>query len=102
MLSRQRRRALEIVGPRNRELDKLPAGQQVMLKLTLPEAMAVFLSARLVGRFMDRNDPHLASAFTKLERAVGNRALAAAIGRDIHDPYELYRRQQDQSRGQRR
>ncbi|NKT14416.1 DUF1338 family protein [Rhodococcus hoagii] len=29
-------------------------------------------------------------------------SLAAAIGRDIHDPYELYRRQQDQSRGQRR
>lgn len=29
-------------------------------------------------------------------------SLAAAIGRDIHDPYELYRRQQEQSRGQRR
>lgn len=26
-------------------------------------------------------------------------SLAAAIGRDIHDPYELYRRQQEQSRG---
>jgi proteasome accessory factor B len=55
------------------------------LKLTLPEAMAVFLSARLVGRFMDRNDPHLASAFTKLERAVGNRALAAAIERSVRE-----------------
>lgn len=40
------------------------------LRLTLPEAMAVFLSARLVTRFMDRNDPHLTSAFTKLEKAV--------------------------------
>ncbi len=39
----------------------------------------MFLSARLVGRFMDRNDPTLASAFTKLERAVPNKALAAAI-----------------------
>jgi predicted DNA-binding transcriptional regulator YafY len=55
------------------------------LKLSLAEAMAVFLSARLVGRFMDRNDPHLASAFTKLERAVPNKALAAAIERTVQE-----------------
>jgi len=50
------------------------------LKLTLAEAMAMFLSARLVGRYMTRNDHHLASAFTKLQPEVGQPALAAATG----------------------
>jgi predicted DNA-binding transcriptional regulator YafY len=54
------------------------------LRLTLPEAMAVFLSARLVTRFMDRNDPHLASAFTKLERAVP-KALAGPLEQTVRE-----------------
>ena len=37
------------------------------LRLTLSEAMAIFLSARLLARYMDKHDPVLASAFTKLE-----------------------------------
>jgi predicted DNA-binding transcriptional regulator YafY len=36
------------------------------LRLTLPEAMAVFLSARLMTRYVDKYDPALASAFGKL------------------------------------
>ena len=36
------------------------------LKLTLAEAMAVFLSARLMVRYADKYDPDLASAFEKL------------------------------------
>ena len=36
------------------------------LKLTLPEAMAVFLGARLMVRYADKYDPDLASAFEKL------------------------------------
>ena len=39
------------------------------LKLTLSEAMAVFLSARLMVRYADKYDPDLAAAFEKL--AVG-------------------------------
>src|SRR6185295_1848729 len=36
------------------------------LKLTLQEAMAVFLGARLMVRYADKYDPDLASAFEKL------------------------------------
>ncbi len=54
------------------------------LRLTLSEAMAVFLSARLVTRFMDKHDPHLASAFTKLKEAVPA-ALKAQVERTIMD-----------------
>src|SRR3954451_9480664 len=36
------------------------------LKLTLSEAMAVFLAARLMVRYADKYDPDLASAFEKL------------------------------------
>jgi len=54
------------------------------LRLTLSEAMAVFLSARLVTRFMDKHDPQLASAFTKLKEAVPA-ALKAQVERTIMD-----------------
>ncbi|HJW22582.1 MAG TPA: WYL domain-containing transcriptional regulator, partial [Candidatus Limnocylindrales bacterium] len=37
------------------------------LKLTLSEAMAVFLAARLMVRYADKYDPDLGSAFEKLE-----------------------------------
>ena len=40
------------------------------LRLTLQEAMAVFLAARLMTRYTDRYDPSLASAFTKLEEGL--------------------------------
>jgi len=40
------------------------------LRLTLPEAMAIVLSARLLARYKDRHDPVLASAFTKLEEGL--------------------------------
>ena len=40
------------------------------LRLTLAEAMAVFLSARLVTRYADKYDPNLASAFAKLEEGL--------------------------------
>ena len=36
------------------------------LKLTLSEAMAVFLGARLMVRYADKYDPDLAAAFEKL------------------------------------
>lgn len=36
------------------------------LRLTLPEALAVFTSARLMTRFADSHDPSLTSAYTKL------------------------------------
>jgi predicted DNA-binding transcriptional regulator YafY len=36
------------------------------LRLTLPEAMAVVLSARLVTRYADKYEPNLASAFEKI------------------------------------
>lgn len=39
-------------------------------KLTRPEAMAVFLAARLAARYADRYDPDLASAFEKLARGL--------------------------------
>ena len=40
------------------------------LRLTLSEAMAIVLSARLLVRYMDTHDPVLASAFTKLEEGL--------------------------------
>ncbi len=40
------------------------------LRLTLSEAMAIVLSARLLARYKDRHDPVLASAFTKLEEGL--------------------------------
>jgi proteasome accessory factor B len=52
------------------------------LKLTLGEAMAVVLSARLMVRYADKYDPGLASAFEKLE-AVLPPALAAHVERTL-------------------
>lgn len=40
------------------------------LKLTLPEGMAVVLSARLMARYADKYDPDLAAAFQKLEEGL--------------------------------
>lgn len=42
------------------------------LKLTLSEAMAVFLGARLMVRYADKYDPDLASAFEKLAASLPN------------------------------
>lgn len=52
------------------------------LKLTLDEAMAVVLSARLMVRYADKYDPDLAAAFEKLE-AVLPRPLADHVERTL-------------------
>jgi predicted DNA-binding transcriptional regulator YafY len=46
------------------------AGFLPPLKLTLQEAMAVVLSARLMARYADEYDPDLAAAFQKLEEGL--------------------------------
>jgi proteasome accessory factor B len=48
------------------------------LKLTLDEAMAVVLSARLMVRYADKYDPDLAAAFEKL-----GQVLPAALGEHV-------------------
>jgi proteasome accessory factor B len=45
----------------------LPSAFLPPLKLTLSEAMAVFLAARLMVRYADKYDPDLGSAFEKLQ-----------------------------------
>ena len=62
------------------------------LRLTLSEAMAIVLSARLLVRYMDKHDPVLASAFTKLEEGLPpslrdhvERTVQALASRDV-DP----------------
>ena len=52
------------------------------LKLTLDEAMAVVLSARLMVRYADKYDPDLAAAFEKLEEVLP-RPLAAHVERTL-------------------
>lgn len=52
------------------------------LKLTLAEAMAVFLGARLMVRYADKYDPYLASAFEKLAAALPD-ALREHVARSL-------------------
>ena len=52
------------------------------LKLTLSEAMAVVLSARLMARYADKYDPDLGSAFEKLEEGLPE-ALRAHVDRTL-------------------
>jgi predicted DNA-binding transcriptional regulator YafY len=52
------------------------------LKLTLQEAMAVFLGARLMVRYADKYDPDLASAFEKLAAAMPE-SLRDHVGRSL-------------------
>jgi predicted DNA-binding transcriptional regulator YafY len=52
------------------------------LKLTLDEAMAVVLSARLMVRYADKYDPDLAAAFEKLEEVLPQ-PLAAHVERTL-------------------
>ncbi len=54
------------------------------LRLTQQEAMAVFLSARLVTRYADKYDPSLAGAFQKLEQGLPD-ALRAHVERTLED-----------------
>ena len=61
------------------------------LRLTLPEAMAVFLSARLVTRYADKYEPHLASAFQKLEEGLPD-ALREHVERTLDDLARATRR----------
>jgi predicted DNA-binding transcriptional regulator YafY len=52
------------------------------LKLTLGEAMAVFLGSRLMVRYADKYDPDLASAFEKLAAALPE-ALREHVARSL-------------------
>ena len=52
------------------------------LKLTLSEAMAVFLGARLMVRYADKYDPDLGSAFEKLAATLPE-ALRDHVGRSL-------------------
>ena len=63
------------------------------LKLTLSEAMAVFLSARLMVRYADKYDPDLAAAFEKLEEGLPA-ALRAHVERTLD---ALSRHQRDET-----
>ena len=54
------------------------------LRLTLPEAMAVFLSARLVTRYADKYEPNLASAFEKIGEGLPD-ALREHVERTLDD-----------------
>lgn len=54
------------------------------LRLTLHEAMAVFLSARLMTRYADKYDPNLAGAFHKLEVGLPD-ALRVHVDRTLDD-----------------
>ncbi len=52
------------------------------LKLTLSEAMAVFVAARLMVRYADKYDPALAAAFEKLEQGLP-KAIADHVERSL-------------------
>src|SRR4051812_44113635 len=54
------------------------------LRLSLQEAMAVFLSARLVTRYADKYEPNLASAFEKIGEALPD-ALRQHVERTLDD-----------------
>jgi proteasome accessory factor B len=73
------------------------------MRLTLQEAMAVFLAARLMTRYTDRFDPSLASAFSKLEEGLPDamhghveRTLDEMAGRRTDEAYN--RRVEDLTR----
>jgi predicted DNA-binding transcriptional regulator YafY len=61
------------------------------MRLTLPEAMAVFLAARLMTRYADKYDPNLASAFGKLEEGLPD-AMHGHVERTLD---EMARRRTD-------
>lgn len=63
------------------------------MRLTLQEAMAVFLAARLMTRYTDRFDPSLASAFSKLEEGLPD-ALHGHVERTLD---EMARRRTDEA-----
>jgi proteasome accessory factor B len=54
------------------------------LRLTLPEAMAIFLSARLVTRYADKYEPNLSSAFMKVAEGLPD-ALREHVTRTLDD-----------------
>ena len=57
------------------------------LRLTLAEAMAVFLAARLMAKYADAYDPELAGAFQKLAEA-----LPGELGRHVERTLEVMAR----------
>ena len=64
------------------KLGRRRRGVPAALKLTLSEAMAVVLSARLMVRYADKYDPDLAAAFEKLEEVLPA-ALAEHVERTL-------------------
>lgn len=60
----------------------LPSAFLPPLKLTLSEAMAVFLAARLMVRYADKYDPDLGSAFEKLQDGLPE-ALKEHVARSL-------------------
>ncbi|WP_305092243.1 VOC family protein [Prescottella sp. R16] len=61
-----------------------------------------FLPKSAAGIFRSNLDTDTSATTGEAGDDFSRASLAAAIGRDIHDPYELYRRQQEQSRGPQR
>jgi proteasome accessory factor B len=73
------------------------AGFLPPLKLTLEEAMAVVLSARLMARYADDYDPDLGAAFQKLEKGLPTalaehveRTLAVMAGRPVDERHRRH------------
>lgn len=66
------------------------------LRLTLDEAMAVFLAARLMAKYADAYDPDLASAFLKL-----GEALPEVLGRHVERTLDVMARRRRDPEGAR-
>jgi predicted DNA-binding transcriptional regulator YafY len=66
-------------------------------RLTLGEAMSVFLAARLMAKYADAYDPELAGAFQKL-----GEALPDVLGRHVHRTLDIMARRPPDPEGARR
>jgi proteasome accessory factor B len=66
------------------------------LRLTIPEAIVLFLASRLIARWSDQYDAAVVSAFTKLADAlpqpIARHVTATMIGVGEHDPNEPFSR----------
>ncbi len=66
------------------------------LRLSVPEAIVLFLAARLMARWSDQYDPAVVSAFTKLAdllpQPIARHVAAAMVVVGAHDPNEPFSR----------
>ena len=66
------------------------------LRLSVPEAIVLFLAARLMARWSDQYDPAVVSAFTKLAdllpQPIARHVAAAMVVVGAHDPNEPFGR----------